>query len=60
MGERPPNEWRRILADAFADAEDHGLGTWSPTFHASAGHEDQAAAFIGERCTFLFERQTTN
>lgn len=57
MTENPPNEWRRVLAEAFADAEDHGLGTWGPTFQANPGREEAAAAFIGERCTFHFERR---
>jgi hypothetical protein len=52
-----PNTFRRLLAEIFADAEDHGLGTWSPAFTAAPGKTDEAAAFIESRAALLAERR---
>lgn len=51
----PPNAWRRLLAEIFADAEDHGLGTWGPTFTATPGKTEEAANFIESRAALLAE-----
>lgn len=53
----PPNAYRRLLAEIFADAEDHGLGTWGPSFTATPGKVDEAAAFIESRAELLAERR---
>jgi hypothetical protein len=42
-----PNAWRRLRAEIFSDAEDHGLGTWAPSFTAAPGKTENAA----RRCT---------
>lgn len=47
-----PNTWRRLLAKAFADAEDHGLGVWTPAWVSHAALVDEAADFIAKRCDF--------
>ena len=54
-----PNAYRRILAEIFADAEDHGLGTWTPTFQADPEKIDQACAFIETRADLLAEIRLT-
>lgn len=51
-----PRDWRLLLAEAYADAEDHGLGTWLPTFRAAPDQHDQAAEFIKARCDWLAHR----
>jgi hypothetical protein len=53
----PPNSHRRLLAEIFADAEDHGLGTWGPTFQAHPDKIDAACAFIDTRATLLAEKR---
>lgn len=53
----PPNPWRRILAEIFADAEDHGLGTWGVTFDAAPGKTEAAANFIESRAALLAENR---
>lgn len=55
----PPNAHRRLLAEIFADAEDHHLGTWTPTFHAAPGKIDQACAFVDTRAVLLAEKRLT-
>jgi hypothetical protein len=52
-----PNPWRRVLAEIFADAEDHGLGTWDPSFTANPGKAEEAAAFIESRAALLAEKR---
>lgn len=53
MSDQIPRAWRLMLAEVFADAEDHGLGTWTPTFQAAPGCADQAADFMEKRVDFL-------
>lgn len=52
-----PNAWRRILAEVFADAEDHGLGNWGPSFTAGPGKTEEAATFIETRVALLAEKR---
>jgi hypothetical protein len=51
----PPNPYRRLLAEIFADAEDHGLGTWNVTFNAALGKTEEAANFVESRAALLAE-----
>lgn len=51
----PPNPWRRLLAEIFADAEDHGLGTWTVDFHAAPDRVEEARNFIESRAALLAE-----
>lgn len=51
----PPNPWRRLLAEIFADAEDHGLGVWTITFAAADGKTELACKFIEARAALLAE-----
>jgi len=51
----PPNGFRRLLAEIFADAEDHGLGTWGVSFDAAPGKTEEAANFIESRAALLAE-----
>lgn len=51
----PPNQFRRLLAEIFADAEDHGLGTWAVTFNAAPDKTEEAANFIESRAALLAE-----
>lgn len=52
-----PNSYRLVLAKLFAEAEDKGLGTWSPTFRAAPGRENEAADYLGARAEFVAEQE---
>lgn len=54
-----PNPHRRLLAEIFADAEDHGLGTWTPVFHARPEKVEQACAFVASRSALLADKRLT-
>lgn len=55
-----PNTYRRLLAEIFADAEDHGLGTWGPSFNAAPGKTEEAATFIETRAELLADIRLPN
>lgn len=53
------NAHRRMLAEIYADAEDHGIGTWVPVFEAQPDKLDQAHAFVVSRTRLLAGRRLT-